>query len=123
MRLSHVFLDCFDLAAQRGFYTELLGLAICFEEPGSCAFLDAGGVRLALYPGRSADAASSNLLLVLDVADEAELAAEHARLTHAMTAHGLAPPDALHDVPFGRAFEFQDPEGNRLELHCSRATR
>lgn len=109
-RLSHVFLHCFDLARQLAFYRDVLALPVAFEEPGVCAFLDLGGPRLALYPGR--EATRNPTFLVLDLADEAALVAEHARLkSHA--------PSTIRAVPYGRAFDLLDPEGNSVELHIA----
>jgi len=113
MRLSHVFLLARDLDRLVSFYRDTLGLPVVFEEPGACAFLDLGGPRLALYPGRSGtphpDDPPADWFLVLDVADVVATAEE-------LRDRGVE-VEPVRAVPFGRAADLVDPEGNRIELH------
>ncbi len=113
MRLSHVFLLARDLEALASFYRDTLGLAVVYEEPGACCFLDLGGPRLALYPGRSGRAhpadPPADWFLVLDVEDVERTAAD-------LRERGVE-VEPVRAVPFGRAADLTDPEGNRIELH------
>jgi len=109
-RLSHVFLLAWDFGALVDFYHRTLGLDLLHHAEGEFAFLDLGGPRLAIYPGRGdADAADPHWFLVLDV-DDVEAAAADLR------ERGVE-VEPVRVVPFGRAADLTDPEGNRLELH------
>jgi len=107
-RLSHVFLLVFDLDVMVRFYRDTLGFDVAFEAPGECAFFQLGGARVALYPGRTR-AEPADMWLVVDCED---LDATVAKLA----ANG-AQCEPIRPVPFGRAADLHDPEGNRLELH------
>ncbi|MDF1798121.1 MAG: VOC family protein [Planctomycetota bacterium] len=109
-RLSHVFLLARDFGALVDFYHRTLGLALLHHAEGEFAFLDLGGPRLAIYPGRSdADTSAPHWFLVLDV-DDVEAAAADLR------ERGVE-VEPVRSVPFGRAADLADPEGNRIELH------
>lgn len=111
-RISYLFLDVHDVEGMLAFYAETLGFTTLSHEAGRFAFvrLEAAGLQLALYAGRTGSVAEKpNWLLAIDVP---ELEVAVARLKQAGIAVG-----PIEAVPFGRAMKFRDPEGNVLELH------
>lgn len=111
-RMSAVFILTRDLEAMTAFYRDVLGLRLAYGEAGQFSFFETspGGVQIALYPGRRAEApAEPYWFTVLDVTDIERVAAS-------LRASGVA-VSAIEDVPFGRAAQFADPEGNRIEIH------
>ncbi|MQA97624.1 MAG: hypothetical protein GEV11_24485 [Streptosporangiales bacterium] len=112
-RISHLFLKVRDLDAMVAFYHDILGFRIDYHVAGEAAFLSlGGGIRLAFYPGRTAEAAERDWFLVIDVDDversAADLAAAHVEVT------------PVENVPYGRAATLRDPDGNVIEIHQPR---
>jgi predicted enzyme related to lactoylglutathione lyase len=103
-----------DLAAQRRFYQDVLGLPFLFETNGM-VFFQCGGVRLMLGQERDGAPAVGNSLVYFQVAD---LDACHARLQAA----GVRLRSAPHALtPTLWMFELEDPEGNFLGVQSVRS--
>jgi predicted enzyme related to lactoylglutathione lyase len=112
LTLNFILLHVRDMAAERDFYTDALGLEIEGNSPAFVNFKPNGGASLAL----SADepvAPQYNVELWWQV-DQAD--ALHAALVQRGTAIVSAPKDE----PFGRAFSAQDPEGNQINFYQPR---
>ncbi|MEM9466456.1 MAG: VOC family protein [Actinomycetota bacterium] len=114
--LSYTMVLCADIDVMRGFYAELLGLAVQREVPGRYLELRAGPVTLAFrlrsrpYDGAPGDGASLQLAFRVPL-DDVDLAAEQ------LTAAGIDLLEPVHDLAdFGhRVLFFLDPEGNVVE--------
>ncbi|MFA5120940.1 VOC family protein [Zavarzinia sp.] len=98
-----------DMAAQRAFYEEVLGLPLKFQDGTRWAQFDTGGANFALAAPEEAPAGATGTILVFQVDDlDATVAA--------LTAAGVA-VDPIRDMgTHGRVTSFRDPAGNRLQL-------
>ncbi|MEZ4647698.1 MAG: VOC family protein [Candidatus Eisenbacteria bacterium] len=110
-RARILFLHTHDLDAMVAFYRDTLGLRITAESEGEFAFLALpDGFQIALYPGRRVPREDDpHWFLMIDVDDLDRVVGW---LAEAGVAIG-----PVEDVPFGRAAQLVDPEGNRIELH------
>lgn len=108
--LQFVVINVRDMATERDFYTEKLGLELEAQSPAFIQFKQgsAGGATFALQASETpAPSAQTELWWFVDDVDKtyAELVARHVSVQ--------TPP---HDEPFGRAMSLQDPEGNIVNL-------
>jgi predicted enzyme related to lactoylglutathione lyase len=112
LTLNFILLHVRDIAAERDFYKDALGLEVEGEVPAFVNFQPKGGASLAL----SADepvAPQHNVELWWQV-DQAD--ALHATLEQ----RGVTIVSAPKDEPFGRAFSAKDPEGNQVNFYQPR---
>ena len=110
-RIDNIMLGATDLARSLAFYHETLGLDVQMEMPGF-AFLDAGGVTLALSEAhaRLATPLAGAVEVVFGVAD---VSAAHA----ALRARGVEFLNAPRNVSGDRwAANFRDPDGHLLSI-------
>ena len=110
--MSYLFIMVWDFATMAGFYRDVLGLEVVAFEEGRFAFFqtDLGGPQLALYPGRSRNAAAANhWFFAFNVPDIESTVAT-------LLERGVR-VGPIESVPFGRAAQFLDPEGNAIEMH------
>jgi predicted enzyme related to lactoylglutathione lyase len=110
--LSYLFILVSDLAGMVRFYRDVLGLRLAYFAEGEFAFFQTGGQgpQLALYPGRLAEVTETpHWFIVLDVP-----ALEP--VIELLRSQGVSVGE-IEAVPYGRAVQFSDPEGNRFELH------
>jgi predicted enzyme related to lactoylglutathione lyase len=110
--LGYIFVFVHDLAVMMHFYREVLGLQLLYGAEGEFAFFQLGveGPQLALYPGRDSPGNTApHWFIVLNVRS-IEAAVDD------LKAKGV-PVGAIEPVPYGRAVQLVDPEGNSLELH------
>jgi lactoylglutathione lyase len=111
-KLGTVMLRVRDLAASLAFYRDVLGLAAPAAS-GAVAFVDAGGVQLALNEVKSAVPPSDDLRteLVFEVSD---VAAAY----RSLKARGVAfrtEPRAVAGARY--AADFRDPDGHVLSIY------
>jgi catechol 2,3-dioxygenase-like lactoylglutathione lyase family enzyme len=109
---AYLFITVSDVEKARDFYTKTLGLPLIFHTPGENAFLQTAnnGPIIALYPGNSGPASQRNWMLAFNI--DSSLDDAVSQLAHIGVTVG-----PIESVPGGRAAIFNDPDGNRLELH------
>lgn len=100
-----------DMARAEAFYTNVLGFRKVFENGDPVGFMimkrDAGEVHLTLQPNHKAPAFNVAHLMADDVDALHTLCQEH----------GLRIIKRLQDKDYGlRAFVFEDPDGNRIDV-------
>lgn len=114
-RISYIFIFVRDLESMLSFYRDTLGFELRFSEPGQCAFLDlqaGAGPQIALYTGRETAPPRRNAdwFVVVDV-DDLDTVAAKLRERRDLTTEGI------FEVPYGRALQIVDPEGNVVQFH------
>ena len=108
-----------DMARDRSFYEQTLGLTAARVRPGGEARYQAGGLSFALYP-RAAPTRADHTALSFEVPDlSAEMAALRARGVRFedYDLPGLKTHDGVCVLGGERAAWFRDPEGNILCIH------
>ncbi len=112
-RISCIFIHVHDVQGMFTFYRDILGLRVCYAEDGLCAFLDlpnGEGPQIALYSGRERSSnAENHWFIIIDVPGIDAVAERLRRLGVAV--------GPIEPVPYGRAAQFKDPEGNVIEIH------
>lgn len=112
-RISYIFLRVYDLECMVAFYRQTLGFRLLYEDTGVCGFLalpDATEPQIALYSGKETPGPENDSwFFVIDVDDLDVVAARFS--AHRIDTAGI------FDVPYGRALQFRDPEGNLIQLH------
>jgi predicted enzyme related to lactoylglutathione lyase len=113
--ISYLFILVSDFQRMVTFYRDVLGFELFHLEPDHCAFLAFRKSRkpaIALYAGRQSNLKTvANWFLVIDVQDIDATAAQ-------LRSAGINTGE-VKNVPYGRAVQFTDPEGNLLEAHQS----
>lgn len=109
--LAFVTLHTPDYPAARAYLTDILGFEATEERPGANAFAQASGAGLALREDQAAKpplgAGVSVYFIVPDLENY------HGQLTQ-RGANIVEPP---HDMPFGRSFTVQTPDGHQLGFY------
>ncbi len=112
LALNFILLHVRDIAAERDFYQDTLGLELEGQGPDFVQFQPNGAASLAL----SADepvAPQTHVELWWQV--------EQADALHAaLMQRGTTIVSAPKDEPFGRAFSAKDPEGNQINFYQPR---
>lgn len=119
-RLIEIELRVADVGRSRRFYCELIGVSVGElethgddSEPhahatwGEWSGAEPSLLMLNIYPAPDAGATTSHIGFVVE-----DLDAVHERLRAAGTAVVRAP----HDLPWGRAATYRDPDGNSVSL-------
>ena len=109
--LAFVTLHTLDYQAAQTYFTEVLGFEPTEERPGANAFVQASGAGLAIREDREvAPPLGTGISVYFIVPD---LSAYHAQLVE-RGANIVEPP---HEMPFGRSFTVQAPDGHRLGFY------
>lgn len=111
-RLSYLFIKVRDLEAMTSFYCETLGFDVVYREANNCAFFGLPGnegLLVGFIPDDTAAAGPGNSFVTIDTND---LNAAHKHLGNL----GVD-TSTVFKVPYGRAFQIADPEGNTVEIH------
>jgi catechol 2,3-dioxygenase-like lactoylglutathione lyase family enzyme len=112
LTLNFILLHVRDLAAERDFYQDALGLEVAGEVPTFVSFRPNGAATLALITdGPTAPQQSVELWWQVGSADA---------LYAALEQRGVKMVSAPRDESFGRAFSAQDPEGNQINFYQPR---
>lgn len=107
-QLNFVLLYVRDIAAERDFYTQKVGLELEANSPTFVQFRAQGAAAFALLPGEHpTPTATIELWWQTDDVD-----GTHARLA----SQGVEMVSAPHDLPFGHVFSIKDPEGNLMNF-------
>ena len=109
--LTYAILTCRDLPAARRFFGEKLGLAM-EEEQGDAfsQFTTREGTLWAISQARPSNPAPG-VAVYLQVPDVDEA-------YRVWTERGVEIVSEPHDAPFGRTFEFRDPDGHQLHAYA-----
>ncbi|GHF59445.1 putative enzyme related to lactoylglutathione lyase [Deinococcus metalli] len=106
--LSFVTLHTTDYPAALAFFTDILGFEQTETRPGATAFVAAGGAGLALR-------AHGGLTPPLGVGVTVYFTVPDVQAFHdEVVARGAVISEPLHDMPFGRTFTVQAPDGQGL---------
>ena len=106
--LSFVTLHTADYAAALAFFTDVLGFEATETRPGATAFVQAGGAGLALRStGGLTPPLGTGVTVYFTVPN---LQGFHDQVV----ARGAPVSEPLHDMPFGRTFTVQSPDGHQL---------
>ena len=106
--LSFVTLHTTDYAAARAFFTDVLGFEVTEERPGANSFASSGGAGLALRMTTGmTPPLGTGVTVYFTVPD---LQAYH----DTVVARSAVLSEPLHDMPFGRTFTVQAPDGHQL---------
>lgn len=112
LSLNFILLHVRDIAAERDFYKDALGLELEGQSPDFVQFQPNGAASLALSKDEPpVPQQTVELWWQVDNAD-----ALHAALVQRGTTIVSAPKDE----PFGRAFSAKDPEGNQINFYQPR---
>ncbi|HEY7125018.1 MAG TPA: VOC family protein [Ktedonobacterales bacterium] len=112
LTLNFILLHVRDIAAERDFYKDALGLEVEGQSPDFVGFQSNGAATLALSTdGPAAPQHNVELWWQVDQAD-----ALHAALEQ----RGVTIVSAPKDETFGRAFSAKDPEGNQINFYQPR---
>ncbi len=109
--LAFVTLHTPDYGAARAYLTNVLGFEATEEWPGATAFVSASGAGLALREDRDARQPLGGGVTVSFIVPEVEK--YHQQLVE-RGARIVQPP---HDMPFGRTFTVQTPDGHQLGFY------
>lgn len=113
MRVSHVILRVADMTTAVAFYRDRVGLAVLMESE-AFAFLDGGGIRIALNAVADAPADSSLTEIVFEVDD---LHATHAELVERGVGFEVEPRVVMSDGSRSLlATHFRDPDGHLVSI-------
>jgi predicted enzyme related to lactoylglutathione lyase len=115
VKIQNVYQVTRDLERSLGFYRDLLGMKMKFQDGAKWAQLDAQGARFALSsPDEAGAAAASNTVIVFEVDD---LAAARQALEQAG-----APILATRDMgSHGSTLTSKDPDGNIIQFFAKAA--
>jgi predicted enzyme related to lactoylglutathione lyase len=115
VKIQNVYQVTSDMTRAVGFYRDLLGMKVKFQDGGKWAQLDARGARFALAsPEEAGAAAASHTVIVFEVDD---LAAARAALEQAG-----APILATRDMgSHGSTLTTRDPDGNAVQFFARAA--
>lgn len=109
--LAFVTLQTPDYAQARRFFTEVLGFEPTEERPGANAFVSASGAGLAIRENKEVKpplgAGVSIYFIVPDLKKYHDQVVER----------GAEIAEPIHDMPFGRTFSVQSPDGHLLGFY------
>ena len=108
-RLQNVYYVVGDTARARGFYEDVLGLRVRFDDPGRWVQLAVGDANLALAIPAEAPAGVSGAIAVFEVDSLEEMRTR----VEAAGARIIAERDM---GGHGRTLAFEDPDGNVVQL-------
>lgn len=109
--LTFVTLQTPDYPQARHFFTEILGFEPTEERPTANAFVSANGAGLAIRENKDTKPPlGAGITVYFTVPD---LEKYHAELVK----RGAKISEPLHDMPFGRTFTVQAPDGHQLGFY------
>ena len=112
MSLNFILLHVRDIAAERDFYKDALGLEVDGDSPAFVSFKPNGAAVLALSPDVPPTPQQTvELWWQVDNADA---------LHTALKGRSVTLVSEPKDEPFGRAFSAKDPEGNQVNFYQPR---
>ncbi len=110
-RLGMVILHVQDLQRARAFYTDTLGLPIVpeFSDDRFVVVQPAGDAQIGITSAPGAASGPGSTELAMEVSDVDSVYRE-------WKSQGVTLLTEPTDFPFGRAFDAQDPDGNKLNV-------
>lgn len=109
IRIQNVYQTTRDMGRALGFYRDVLGMTVKFQDGGKWCQLDAGGANFALSAPEEAAPGANGTVVVLQVDD---LEATRRQLEGA----GVTVEDVRDMGSHGRVLTCRDPDGTVLQL-------